>query len=533
MNTRNARNAFIGRRNGAAGASQRAPLGRGRIGPAVSLPKRHPVSQAEAVIPGPTHFSPTREGRPIRSAEHALVDLKANAYLACCEDKVKGRFDAIVPTLKRIAAIQHEADFVPRAQAMAQEALGFELPTRLLDESWVAGLDMRVVYAECIFNALKASVAQFAEEIRAQAENELDARNFFLECGFHAVDVTPCADGRLKGLMQYILRLPLTALRSRKAYAGALFDVEANVKHWMATELARFREGQPTTADANTRYLKVVVYHYSSSDPNHAGCAAHGSNVKQAMEEGLKRLKEFRQAIENSFCCGASVDILLIGVDTDTDAIRIHPPDGKGNLSPYRFVDNAELYQTTIGLNEDQARLAVYEALRKASAATGWGTGQGEPHEGMRRFMVNLLILNLSQIAYVKERYGDRYPDIGHAERFISIGDGFEEVQMRNVAYYAHLHTVEEGAPDLDVGVRIFQKLNIARGLPILIAIHYRYDAKVPGSCERTAAKCRRVKAAVEARYPDLMARGLLFCRMSIQDRPMGSPLEVLEEVSP
>ena len=47
---------------------------------------------------------------------------------------------------------------------------------------------------------------------------------------------------------------------------------------------------------------------------------------------GLDRLEAFQQAIENSFCCGASIDLLLIGLDTDTDAIRVHIPDAAGEL---------------------------------------------------------------------------------------------------------------------------------------------------------------------------------------------------------
>jgi hypothetical protein len=245
----------------------------------------------------------------------------------------------------------------------------------------------------------------------------------------------------------------------------------------------------PTTADAPTRYLKVAVYHTSSSDPAHQGCAAHGSNEHKAVDAALERLVQFRQAIENAFCCGASTDILLIGVDTDTDAIRVHIPDANGDLSAYRLVDNAVLYRETLELDADQARLAVYEAIRKASAQGGWGGGQGEPHEGMRRLVANLLINNLSQIEYVNELHGGRYPDIGHAERYISVGDGFEEVQMRNLAYYAHLHTVEEGAADLDVGIKIFKGLNVKHGLPVPVAIHYRYDARVPGARERAVVR--------------------------------------------
>ncbi|PKO59925.1 MAG: carboxysome shell protein, partial [Betaproteobacteria bacterium HGW-Betaproteobacteria-17] len=123
-----------------------------------------------------------------------------------------------------------------------------------------------------------------------------------------------------------------------------------------------------------------------------------------------------------------------------------------------------------------------------------------------------------------------RYADIGHAERFISIGDGFEEVHLRNLAYFGHMYTVEEGAADMDVGIKIFKRLNVVRGLPIPVAIHYRYDDQVPGSRERTVTRCRRVKAAIEARYPDLVRDGLLVCGMTVQAKQPGSDLEIVSD---
>jgi carboxysome shell carbonic anhydrase len=459
---------------------------------------------------------------------HPLADRNTNARLAHCEDSVKGRFEAIAPTLRKLSSLQHLEDFPARAQVIARDELGYTLPEDVLADAWVAGMDMKSLYAHCAFKALMASVDQFTRDIKAQRELIQDARNFFLDCGYHAVNVSACADGRLKGLTRYILRLPLTSLTRHKAYAGTLFDVESDVRDWVSTELRRFREGVPTTADAKTRYLKIAVYHGSSSDPCHQGCAAHGSNETRAAEAASERLNQFRQAIQNSFCCGASTDILLIGVDTDTDAIKVHVPDASGDVSAYRYIANARLYEATAGLSTDGARAAVYEAIRQASATTGWGAGKGEPHDGMRRLIANVLINNFSQIEYVKELYGERYPDIGHAERYISVGDGFEEVQMRNVAYYAHLHTLEEGAADMDVGIKIFKGLNVKHGLPIPVAIHYRYDARVPGSRERVVDKACRVRDAIHARYSDLAAQGLLACHLSVQDLPTGSAMEEL-----
>ncbi len=498
----------------------------GRQQPAVFAPQGIAVTAEVASNPACS----TDTGRPCR---HPLSNELENQRLLAHELLVKSSFDKIVQVLKRLAGLQHEADFEQRAQAIALEHLGFELPPQILADAWVSDLDMPALYGECVMRMVRLIAEQTRLKSPQQDQQDADeAVVFFLDSGYHAVDISPCSDGRLKGLLRYILRLPDGAVRSRKAYAGAMFDVDANVKRWVDTELMRFREGRPVTADAGTRYLKVAVYHWSSSDPTHEGCAAHGSNVTAAAEAALRRLTEFRQAIENSFCCGASVDNLLIGVDTDTDAIKIHVPDADGEMSLYRFVDNIELYRATVNDDANNARLKLHQAIMDASATTGWGTGKGEPHEGMRRLIAALLINNLSQIEYVCSNWGGRYADIGHAERFISVGDGFEEFQLRNVAYFAHLHTVEEGAPDMDVGIKIFKKLNVKHGLPVPIAIHYRYDEKVPGSRERTAERCIRIKAAIEARYADLAQKGLLVCNMTVQDKRLGSQIELIAAVT-
>ncbi len=486
------------------------------------------IAHTPKVAPNPACSTDT--GRP---CQHPLTNELENQRLLAHELMVKSSFDKIVQVLKRIAGLQHEADFEQRAQAIALEQLGFELPAQILADAWVTDLDMPALYGECVMRMLRLIAEQTRLKSPQQDQQDTDdAVVFFLNSGYHAVDISPCSDGRLKGLLRYILRLPDGAVRSRKAYAGAMFDVDANVKRWVDTELMRFREGRPVTADAGTRYLKVAVYHWSSSDPTHEGCAAHGSDVTAAAEAALKRLNEFRLAIENTFCCGASVDNLLIGVDTDTDAIKIHVPDADGEMSLYRFVDNIELYRATVNDDANSAKLKLHQAIMDASATTGWGSGQGEPHEGMRRLIASLLINNLSQIEYVCSNWGGRYADIGHAERFISVGDGFEEFQLRNLAYFAHLHTVEEGAPDMDVGIKIFKKLNVKHGLPVPIAIHFRFDSRVPGCRERTAERCNRIRAAIESRYADLAQKGLLVCNMTVQDKRPGSQLELIEVVA-
>lgn len=453
---------------------------------------------------------------PGQRCEHALVDQDLNERLYAYEGRVRARFSVIADTLKVVSSLQHERDFVARAQHLARECLGYELPGALLEDAWVTGLDMRALHAHCVFQSFKQCVDQAdADQAPWRERIAIDA-DFIHACGYHTVDISPCADGRLQGLLPFILRMAPNEDVYVKAYAGALFDVEGDVADWARREVDRLSGGMPGRETAN--YLKIAVYHYSTSDPSHQGCAAHGSDDRQALQRALSRLDELRAAIDNSFGLGAAPDILLIGVDTDLDAIRIHLPDGNGDIHPQRYVDTAQLYRESLGLEAQTARTRIAEAVARTEQADGQAGGAGGMAAGMRALVLKMLEANLSQIEYVIQHHAGRYSVIGHDEAFICAGDAPHYVQLRNKYYYAHLDTIEEGAADMDVGIRIFTGLNLRRGLAIPVLVHFHYSSRVPGARERAIQRCRRVRAAIAARYPQLHAQGQLHCQMAVSD---------------
>jgi len=454
---------------------------------------------------------------------HPLSDRQGNAALQAYDQHVKGAFDRIVPVLKRLSALQHEADFIDQAQRLAQAELGFELPLPILETAWVSQLDMRTLFAWCVFETYEHTSDAFFQLDPLQGKpgsGSAEAFNdFLLSCGFHLLDITPCADGRLAHAVAYALRVPFSSVR-RRPHAGALFDVENTVNRWVKTEHRRYREGLPNPAHADTRYLKVVLYHFSSKDPQHEGCAAHASNDGLAASCGLSRLKDFQQAVENSFCCGASVDLLLMGIDTDTDAIRVHVPGMDGSTNLERWLDAQAVYDATRQLNADEGRARIQAMVEQAAASS--------PDPGMVRLVSRLLEHNLSQIDYVRQVHGGSYADAGHAERFIGVGIGFKEIHLRNLTYFAYMDTVEEGAPDLDVGVKIFKGLNVSRGLPIPVVVRFDYNGQVPGARERAVRHCQRVQAAMENRYPELFQQGLLHALLTVRDQDRYTPAEAV-----
>ncbi|MFN7227762.1 MAG: carboxysome shell carbonic anhydrase [Synechococcaceae cyanobacterium] len=460
---------------------------------------------------------------PAPDRPHPLTDQAANEALHAYDEQVKQSFDRIVPVLKSLSALQHEPDFVAQAQAMAREQLGHELPLPILETAWVTQLDMRTLFAWCVFEAYEQTSAAFFEldplagQAGSTAAESFDS--FLLSCGFHLLDITPCADGRLAHAIAYGLRLPFSSVR-RRPHAGALFDVENTVNRWVKTEHRRYREGLPNPAHEPTRYLKVVLYHFSSSDPQHEGCAAHGSNDAAAAGCGLERLQDFRTAVENSFCCGASVDLLLMGIDTDTDAIRVHVPGLDGSTHLDRWLDAREVFAATAALGAEAGRARILQMVEQAAAST--------PDPGMVRLIAALLERNLSQIDYVRHYHAGQYADAGHAERFIGVGIGFKEIHLRNLTYFAYMDTVEEGAADLDVGVKIFSGLNVSRGLPIPVVLRFDYHGQVPGARDRAVRHAQRVQDAIARRYRDLVDRGLLHVLLTVRDQDRHIPAEAV-----
>ena len=131
------------------------------------------------------------------AASHPLCNGADNAHLYDYERSVQESFDGIVPSLKKISALQHESGFVSKAQRIAESQLGFSLPGVLLDNAWVDQLDMRSLFAWSVFETYH----RFCDDVFSRdplANNSDEAFQALLEeCGFHTLDVSPCADGRL------------------------------------------------------------------------------------------------------------------------------------------------------------------------------------------------------------------------------------------------------------------------------------------------------------------------------------------------
>jgi carboxysome shell carbonic anhydrase len=456
---------------------------------------------------------------PAWTQGHPLGDPAVSRALKSRADEIQAAFAVIEPTLKALAPRQFEADFASVAVQTLRHQLGVRVPPEYLTVSWAAPLDIRRLYAYCVLETFCRLIERNLDRDLAPLFEGESAEALIQRFGFHAIDITQCADGRLSGVMDYILRVPPAVVAFRKSYAGALFDVEESLRHWETVELRRYREAQPNAATAPTRFLKIGVYHFSSVDPHHEGCAAFGSDDTRAATALLGRLTQFKQAVELTHCCDARVAILLVGVDTDTDAIRVHVPDSAGEMSADRFVDSRTLYELTKGLSREEGKQVIRE---KVSESMGVPMDDGAT-EGMRWFCGYLLKNNLAQVDAVREWHGTNYADRGHTEQLIVIGDAVDDVQLRNLAFQAQMDTIEEGAADLDVGVRILTSLHEPRGLAVPVLVHLRFDPRIPGSRERAEVRAERLRSAIEKRFASQVARGALQVQSVVREGGIGT----------
>lgn len=468
---------------------------------------------------------PSRQNAWPMTGTHALVNERQNEWLRQYEMDIKSRFDDIGTVLKAILSQQGQNGFV----SWANQQLFAKLGVSLTEQDWLSALTMpfqmgfQVLYAKTLFAQFMRMSEEFFIKDPLAGQKKQEAERIFRQAGFHAVGIAPCADGRLAHVLSYVLRLPY-ALARRKAHAGVMFDVSESVRNWVFIEHTRFREGAPNSADEPTRYLKIAVYHFSKADPSHQGCAAHGSDDQKAAQAALQKLKDFKQAIENRFGCGSTVQTLLLGLNTDDDSMKVHIPNARGEVCLSRYVETDQLYAATLNMSADEAKRALADAISRCNLESGSTAPQAEWVPLLGWLMAN----NFSQIAYVNRYENGCYGDIGHAERFIGIGNGFEEVQLRNLSYYSFLDTVEEGVDDVDVGIKIFKGLNVKKGLPIPIIIRCDYDGRVPGSKDRAEAKALRIEKALHNRYQELSAAGLLQTLPTLRDFTGCQPAEKL-----
>lgn len=446
---------------------------------------------------------------PAAGAEgmHPLSEPALGAALSQRAAEITAAFAGIGPLLRRLAPQQFDDGFSVHAHQALADTLEVDIPAGRLESRWNAPVALGRIYACCVLGVFCNLVERdFDRNVKLLVDEGESAEVLIRRFGFHAIDITPCSDGRLAGTVDFVLRVPQAVVVRRESHAGAKFDVQHSLGHWESVELRRWREGWPNSAEEATRYLKLGVYHFSSLDPRGQGCAAYGSDDALAAGELLTRLQHFEQAVEAVHGSGDAVATLLVGVDTDTDAIRVHVPDAAGTMNVERFVSSGDCYDRT----RTMSRQAAKDAIRDAVARCAGVASDDTPTEGIRWLCGYLVKNNLGQVDAVRRCTDGSYADRGHAELLIAVGDGIDDVQLRNLAFQAQMSTLEESAGDLDIGMDVFSHRQESHALPVPVLVHFAYDARIPGARETARQRALRLSSAIEARYAGQVASGVV-----------------------
>jgi hypothetical protein len=209
-----------------------------------------------------------------------------------------------------------------------------------------------------------------------------------------------CIDGRID--IPLITQTPPGIMRQFRN-VGGIFRMGWP---YLSSEI---NQGYEYARKHNRHLLFLVTYHYSGSSPSF-GCAGCDHNTELALKTALN----FRNELEEVF--GYNHDVVcpvLIGIDTDTDAMTIHGdnPDNKIVMSDHNF--NGKKNKTILGL-------LIRGMLKKMPG----------------RVFNDLIHLLANNIRHIREVEKSIRPmaEIKHGEWWIGVGRGFDWHHEHNQA---------------------------------------------------------------------------------------------------
>lgn len=153
------------------------------------------------------------------SGGHPFADPAISETLRRQTQAIDAAFGRIEPTLLRLAPRHYDEDF-PQVAVRELREIGIEISPSLFAAHVMAPLNMRFLHARCVIGTFCRFVRDGgARQPTRQSDGE-DAATLIRQWGFHAIDVSPCADGRLSGLMDHILRIPPSVIAFREILCG-------------------------------------------------------------------------------------------------------------------------------------------------------------------------------------------------------------------------------------------------------------------------------------------------------------------------
>jgi carboxysome shell carbonic anhydrase len=458
---------------------------------------------------------------------HPLADRASSLALHHRVRDMTAAFDAIEPALRRLAPHQFEEGFGARAAAEVLSRLHLDLPVELFAADWTAPLNMGIIYARCVVGTFRRMIEQGFDPGFAHFNDGETIESLSQRWKLHALDITPFADRRLVDAVRYILRLPQSQITSCKPCPGALFNVDETVRDWERAELRRWRDASSNGAFHTTRYLKMCIYPFSNEKPANEGCVEQDRDDDRAITALLVRLRQFGQSVRLLHGESASVATLLLGVNTSTEAIRVHVPDADGIMHAGRHLNSHILYNGTSALSHNAAKAEIHRAVTTCAGVSGNDAGSA----GMRWLCSDLIEANIAHVDFRRE--GRLLHSASH-ERLLVVGDPVDEPPMGDFAFQVRTSAFEDGTAELDSGIITMRGFHEKNRLAIPLLVHVRVDPLMPGAMQCARGRAGYLATEIQRRYDHLVSRGNLHIEVIIRDSdgallpmepaPAGSP---------
>lgn len=283
-----------------------------------------------------------------------------------------------------------------------------------------------------------------------------------------------CMDGRV--MLPVMTDTPVGIVKPFRAIGGRF-------ETFWPSFLGRVRAFVDDSMRHGSRSAILLSYHYSASNPS-LGCAGWAHDTVKA------RAHATRLAAELGHVFGEQLLPLVIGIETDRDAITFHGPTG--DVRGEDFIDAPS----------ESVRIALDRAMEGVPAV-------------VRADLLPLVLGNARRVQQLIKTPRD-LSQLGHDERILAVGQGFDWLARENLALI-----VNDADPSLSVSIEVAAGI-LARNLThagpdeevtLLAAIPYRD----PGIDRRQAEVRARgllgfARSVVAKTHPELAVRMLELC---------------------
>jgi hypothetical protein len=320
-----------------------------------------------------------------------------------------------------------------------------------------------------------------AEQSKRYVDEEAARRRYWAEhTTFFAC--VKCMDGRV--LFPSMTKTPIGIVKPFRAIGGK-FNV------WWPSFLGRVRHWTDKGMMRGSRSVMFVTYHYSASDA-HLGCAGwkYDTKAARAHAEQLQR--------DLSYVFGEQLTAIVAGVETDKDLLVLHGP--QGDISGKSVVSMTK---------ED-----VFAELQKVFPGM---------EERVAADIVPFLLGNAARYQELVQ-HPREIQEMGHNERVIAIGQGFDWLADANVALI-----INDADPNLADSIRVAGSLiekNLAHAAEndhatICTSIPYREPGMDYRQAVARAIGLRRfAESILSESAPTLMASGKLESMAAVMWEP-------------